>query len=317
MNVLSDAAARRGGLDFAPAFERALFLGAAARGAAAALAMVAAGVAQASNVTVTLQAAKDNTMSTDNVNYASGAGDYLFLGNIASGGVRRILVRFDVSSIPAGATVTSAAVQFHVTRAAEQSGADPASLYRLVADWGEGSSNAGTGGGLTLASAEDATWSHRFYGAPPGTPRVPWASAAGGGDFVEPASSSVSLPVAGPFVFASTPQLVADVQAWVDQPSTNFGWVAAGNFSGAKTARQIAARSFPVAAQRPVLTVTYTTTGNGGGPGGGGPGAKVPLPPIALAVLGAAFAILGTAACRRGGRVHRTGGSASVTRSNA
>jgi hypothetical protein len=204
---------------------------------------------------ISLEPVKDNTLSADDPAYASGAGEYLFIGAIASGGARRALLQFDLSAIPAGSIVTSVSLRIAVQRAAPQSGSDPAALHRLLADWGEGTSDGGTGGGLTQASPGDATWAYRYYGSPPGIPRVPWAAA--GGDFDPAASGTTTLLGVGTYLFGSTPRLVADVQGWVDQPATNFGWVMRGEEARSQTARRIFARTTAALSERPLLSVEY------------------------------------------------------------
>lgn len=202
-----------------------------------------------------LEPVKDNAISEDDANYANGAGEYLFIGAIASGGRRRGLLQFDLSAIPQGATITAVTLRISVSRAAPQSGSDPATLHRLSADWGEGTSDAGTGGGLTQATPGDATWGYRYYGDPPGIPRVPWATA--GGDFDAQASGTTTLLGAGTYTFASTPKLVSDVQGWVNHPATNFGWILRGEEARSQTARRIFGRVTAAAAERPLLTVDY------------------------------------------------------------
>ena len=142
-------------------------------------------------VQVELTPVADATLFEDNPEFASGAGDFLFVGPIASGSPRRALLRFDLSAIPAGAVIDSASLRFTVDRAAI--GSDPgdqARLHRLLAPWGEGSSNAGTGGAGTTAAIGDATWSHRFFGLPAnGQAHTFWITP--GGDFFRDRKSVV------------------------------------------------------------------------------------------------------------------------------
>jgi hypothetical protein len=61
--------------------------------------------------------------------------------------------------------------------------------------------------------------------------------------------------------FPSTPALVADVQSFVNDSVSNFGWLIMSSAEDtANTARRFASRSNPTAAQRPSITVTYTAS---------------------------------------------------------
>ena len=83
-----------------------------------------------------------------------------------------------------------------------------------------------------------------------------WSTA--GGDYAGTASGSVSVNAAAAYTFASTAGLVADVQAWVDTPGTNYGWAMLGDESAARTAKKFSTREEPVVADRPTLTVDFT-----------------------------------------------------------
>jgi hypothetical protein len=232
----------------------------------------------------------DATLFEDNPEFASGAGDFLFVGPIASGSQRRALLRFDLSSIPAGARVNSVSLRFTVDRAAIASSlTDQAYLHRVLAPWGEGSSNAGSGGAGTAAAPGDATWNHRYFGiAAGGQAHTFWLTA--GGEFVSAPSVVISLGGPGNYTMPSTPQLVADVQQWLDAPPQAFGWILRGpegaEFS--QRARRIYSRNSPAIDGRPQLTVFYTVVP---------PGAAtrtVPLPSWTLAVAAAILVMVGT-----------------------
>lgn len=241
--------------------------------------LFAAAAREAAAASLAVEPDRDNVMSQDDTSYASGAGSFLFFGAIASGGARRSLVRFDLAPIPPGSTVSEVSLRFRISKSAPQSGNDPMTLHRVTADWGEGTSDGGTGGGLTQATPGDATWDHRFYGNPPGVPRVFWS--APGGDFVSSPSASTTVGGAGTYTVPTSAGLVADVQAWVNEPSSNHGWIMRGNETDSQTARRIFGRTAFSPADRPLLTVEYTPPNGGGGP----PGAQVPIPGFAAAVL--------------------------------
>lgn len=220
---------------------------------------------------------QDNTLIEDDANLSNGAGPNLFIGTIASGGRRRSLLKFDLSAIPAGSQVSSVTLRFAVNRAAVGSGlADAASLHRATAGWGEGDSDATRGGGDS-ATPLDATWLHRFHGGS-GVPQLFWS--APGGDYVPLASSTIAIAGIGSYVFPTTPQLVTDVQSWINAPSENFGWVMRGPEVGSQNARRIHSRESSSPSDRPMLTISYTPALS---PSDGG---DVPLPLWSIVLLG-------------------------------
>lgn len=203
----------------------------------------------------TLQPSKDNTLyETLDGSTSNGAGEYLFAGRVGpvgGGAIRRALLKFDIAgSVPAGATVTSAVLTLNMSKSLL--GTTTVELRKVSADWGEGTSEAGlTEGSGGASSTNDATWMHRFYNTSVWT--VP------GGDFVTTASASVSVAGAARYSWGSTAQMVADVQAWLDTPSSNFGWIVSGDESATSTAKRFDSRQNATFANRPSLQVTYAT----------------------------------------------------------
>ena len=53
-------------------------------------------------------------------------------------------------------------------------------------------------------------------------------------------------------------QMVADVQGWLDNPTTNYGWILAGDESGATSAKRFATREITIPEFRPRLIVFST-----------------------------------------------------------
>ena len=166
-----------------------------------------------------LNAARDNFISQED-NGSNGAGSWIFAGATEpsknQAAVRRALLGFTLTSIPAGATVASASLQLTMDRTIV--GAFPFSLHRMTANWGEGTANAGAqeGAGIT-ASATDATWSKPFHGQP-----ATWASP--GGDFLPTPSATTSVNNNAAYSW-SGPALTADLNAWLANPAANFGWI--------------------------------------------------------------------------------------------
>ncbi len=162
--------------------------------------------------TITLEPSKDASMFANSGTLACGRG-VLVSGRTVRFGVRRALVAFPVASkIPAGSKITSVTVQMTVLMTI--SGSKTSSLHRVLSDWGEAGSACSNGGGAA-AKAGDATWTHRFFKT------KAWTKA--GGDFVAAASASAAGSAA--HVWSSNAALISDVQAWLDRPATNFGWL--------------------------------------------------------------------------------------------
>lgn len=201
---------------------------------------------------VSIPASKDNTLYEDAMGTLSnGKGPHIYAGKTGPRGqerIRRCLLAFDLASIPAGAIIDS--VKLRLLMSQSSSGAQMIQLRRVLANWGEGASNASEpGGGGVPATTGDATWLHRFFNA------TRWTNA--GGDFATTASASQAVGGNGFYTWGSTPQMVADVQAWLDTPASNFGWSLLGNEESSMTAKRFDSREIPTAANRPTLTVFY------------------------------------------------------------
>jgi len=206
---------------------------------------------------IQLEASKDNTLYENSGEQSLGAGVNTFMG--MTGGdmfidpsLRRTLVAFDLSSIPPNAVINGVQVSFTIDQAPMGAMADFATLHRMNVDWGEGASTTTRPGGLGApAEPGDATWTHTFYDA------ETWTSP--GGDFLATASATAPFDTSFPetMIFTSTETLVADVQAWLKQPWTNFGWVLKGDEGTEKNARRMASRESTVL-PGPSLTIDYS-----------------------------------------------------------
>jgi hypothetical protein len=62
----------------------------------------------------------------------------------------------------------------------------------------------------------------------------------------------------GAYTWGSTPKTVADVQSWLDDPATAFGWLVTGNEIDLNTAKKFGSREAIDPALRPRLAVEYT-----------------------------------------------------------
>jgi hypothetical protein len=232
---------------------------------------------------VTLTPAADTTIFQENGDASDAKGQNLFAGGNTLGNFRRAFVRFDVAgTIPAGSTINGARLDLALNRAK----GNPVDVYLFAAAaaWGEGTSaSVDPGGGGAPATPGDATWTMRVY---PGTA---WLS-PGGDTAASPSARSPIDVTLGTWSWGPTAAMTSDVQSWLDNPATNFGWqIRADELQAPPSARRFGSRE---SATPPVLTITYTP------PGGGGPGPRsaddVPaLSPRMILALAAALGTVG------------------------
>lgn len=206
---------------------------------------------------VTLEATADTTLIEVAPDNNLGGADFFNAGTAGINGRRnRALIFFDLNGvIPSGATITDVSLTLEVVR---QPSFDlensPFSLRRVFQSWAEGAQVPEAGPGLGApAAAGEATWLDRF------ATTVSWSQPGGlaGVDFS--ATQSGLAPSAGQgeqVVFQSTPELISDVNLWLNQPGTNFGWMLVTEAEDIlKTARSFASRESDFG---PMLTIQFT-----------------------------------------------------------
>jgi uncharacterized repeat protein (TIGR01451 family) len=207
---------------------------------------------------VDLGSAADNTLyqvpSIDVQQLSNGAGQHFFVGKTSPPGTNKVLrgaIKFDLTSVPAGSTVTSATLKLHLSKTS--SGPQGIALHRATMDWGEGTSQAaGEEGAGANATDRDVTWFYTFFNT--GTWNTP------GGDFVATGSATTSVDQVGMYQWTGA-GLTADVQQWVNNRGTNFGWILTGNEAAGPSSKRFDTKENMVPGNRPVLTVEYTTAG--------------------------------------------------------
>jgi glucose/arabinose dehydrogenase len=197
----------------------------------------------------------DATLYQDNAGaWANGSGEHLYFGKVGTSGddtLRRSLLKFDVSSIPAEAVIEQVSLTLEINQAPSGGVGGLASLHRLTASWSEGPSNPGVPGGEgAISMAGDATWVHRVY------PGSLWS--VPGADYQQTPSAQEGYGlVLESLVFNSTQGLRQDVKAWTSNAANNHGWILLGNEDESFSARRVYA-SESTDIDVPLLTVNYS-----------------------------------------------------------
>jgi hypothetical protein len=141
------------------------------------------------------------------------------------------LLKWDLTSIPAGKTVTAVTLTFNVTDVST----DVYELYALKRDWSESAS----------------TWVKA-------TSTVNWSTAGASNttsDRETTVLGTLTAPATGTKVVTLNSAGIAKVQSWINTPSTNFGFIiqdytVAGGLD-------VSSSEATTVSQRPIITITY------------------------------------------------------------
>jgi hypothetical protein len=162
--------------------------------------------------TTNLAAVSDTSLHSAFSDLNFGGGTTFTVGGRNMGGQARALIRFNIAAhLPAGATVNSATLTLTVNNANGPN--STFDLHRALAEWGEGGGDPNTG---AAALEGEATWNHRL------SPESAWSSA--GGDYHGTPSASQAVAGLGSYAFSAS-GMAADVQMWLNNPASNFGWL--------------------------------------------------------------------------------------------
>lgn len=169
------------------------------------------------------------------------AGDFhgLAAGVNAHGSPMHAMFSFDLSQIPANATITSAAVTLTAIKQNSSALTATFELHRLIQPWVE----------------SEATWENQSadaqWSAPGAAPEDDYSLTVS-------ASTVVSDAFGTTYVFGSTSDMIADVQSWVSNSTSNNGWFfLVSDETGAPTSRRWGSTAVGNA---PSLTVVYTAS---------------------------------------------------------
>jgi PKD repeat protein len=144
-----------------------------------------------------------------------------------------ILLQWDITEVPAGATVLSASLSVSVLNPSSNT----YEMYEMVRAWSE----------------VQADWTRASIG-------TSWSAegAAGVGDRAAPVVGRVQAVTTGRFTFPLNENGLAMVQRWLDLPQENFGLILQ-DYDGATNGIDFFSREESNAADRPRLEIEYTT----------------------------------------------------------
>jgi hypothetical protein len=176
-------------------------------------------------------------------------------GTEADNKTRRCLIQFDISSLPAGATLSSAVLTLHYYY--EEDAADEGiGTHRGLVEWYEGIKD-----GAAPGAEDGSTWGHRNANS---GGQVAWAGGAGGVSGTEwtavATDTQTITSIPADYDFA----VLADVQAWYDG-SSNYGWwLINTDESHINTLKNHRSSDYGTAADRPKLVINYSEAGGAG-----------------------------------------------------
>lgn len=193
--------------------------------------------------TLTVSASTDTWILAENPD-ANFDGDShgLGAGMNSHGSPMRAMFKFDLSAIPANATITAVSVTVDEIKESSLASTDY-ELHRILQSW----------------TAAEATWNNRTTGAT-------WSSPGLGPDtdYISTTSDTITAAVGalGPHTFNTTDNLVADVQAWVNDPSKNNGWFFKATTESGQNGRRWGSTTTAQfsAGDAASLTITYTAS---------------------------------------------------------
>jgi len=181
--------------------------------------------------TSTYAGTRDTHLSEAAPTTNSGAANPLMIDGDTTGGKDSyVLLRWDVTGIPAGSTVQSARIKLNVTNTSAQT----YEIYRLNRTWTE------TG----------ATWNQAASGTNWSVP-----GAKGTADRGSTVRGTVTAGATGTVTITLNSSGVSLVQSWIDTPSSNYGLIFANSANA--DSLQFASKEVSTASQRPRLEVTY------------------------------------------------------------
>jgi len=171
-----------------------------------------------------------STGLADNTDYSTS--DTLLAGEDGTGGQAQLLVRFDnlvgtgTNQIPSGSTITAVTLTMQITSANIFTSAS-FDFHRMLVSWADTTTWDGMGSGVSTPTE---------------------ASSTVDGTITENGAKSYTI--------ASNANMVATVQAWINNPTSNYGWWT--DNGGYQSRNSFASSDNATTAYRPMLSITYT-----------------------------------------------------------
>ena len=218
-----------------------------------ATAAVAASFGQSAGAaTQTIPASADtfiNSLSPDNNN---GATLSLFTGREGRGGMMRGLIRFDLPAALAGRVAVTNSLMSLTTQADNRNqppAAATLAVHPLSVGWSEGNGAGNSVGTFVVGqtcTGTGATWNR------PQCTTGTWPAPA------TPSASATVPAITGAVVTWSSAAMNADVQQWIDTPSSYNGWLITSSTEAGSNAQIQRFASSEAATGFPSLAITYS-----------------------------------------------------------
>ena len=176
----------------------------------------------ASSTTTSLEPVADSYVNDDEPDSNYGSDDKLYLGWNSGWGKYYPYIKFDLSSIPEGATIISAKLKLYVVYTCGSIAGRTAKIYRVTEDWSESS----------------ITWNNK-----PGN--------------ADTETNSTEIPSVHNWIEFD---VTADVQGFVDNDYANYGWVINCSDCEADDYLYFASREYSENDKHPILEIEYTTS---------------------------------------------------------
>lgn len=219
-----------------------------------------------------MTAVADTSLWERQTDHNLGGADFLPVGTIGADGNEsrsHLLLKFDVAGrLPPNAVVETGEILLHQVRSPGGGQAVNRRFhgYRVFFEWNEGNKDYTDPQtplqNTQMATNGEATWTHRKFGLGGET----WQTPGGGIDqdfgddseFEFFAQTGTDRDYSADLTFSG----LDTVQAWLADPSSNFGWAIIVDVASIPfTARQLASRENLVAEFRPRLRIVYSLPG--------------------------------------------------------
>ena len=161
--------------------------------------------------------------------------------------LQRALLKFDLSAIPAGATIDSATLTLTCT-GQSSTGSNTINAYKLLRAWSEGKES-------TYVLNADSSWNYSDYS-------TAWGTAGADNTTNDRSSSSMGSVAIGDACANQTHTISLDtatVSGWINAPVTNLGFILIGDESTNDSSKIFGSAENSTASYRPKLTIAYTT----------------------------------------------------------